>query len=55
MTVAELEGRVLSLELQKSRLLQVATTEQQKAAVALGHDMMIDELKERIEVIKNGG
>jgi len=52
--IAGLENRVEQLRLQMKRLLQVASNEAQKQAVTLGHQMTIDEFKERIDALKSG-
>jgi len=52
--IAGLENRVEQLRLQMKRLLQVASNEAQKQAVTLGHQMTIDEFKERIAALKSG-
>jgi hypothetical protein len=58
MTVAEkiagLENRVEQLRLQMKRLLQVASTPEQKEAVSLGHQMTIGEFQDRIDALKSG-
>jgi hypothetical protein len=58
MTVAEkiagLENRAEQLRLQMKRLLQVASTPEQKEAVTLGHQMTIQEFQERIDALKSG-
>jgi hypothetical protein len=52
--IAGLESRVEQLRLQMRRLLQVASTDEQKKAVTLGHQMTIDEFQERIDALKGG-
>jgi hypothetical protein len=52
--IAGLESRVEQLRFQMKRLLQVASTEEQKQAVTLGHQMTIDEFQQRIDALKSG-
>jgi polysaccharide deacetylase 2 family uncharacterized protein YibQ len=55
MTVIEtLELRVAQIKNQMEALLQIASTDAQKQAVTLGHQMTIDEIQTRINALKAG-
>ena len=58
MTVAEkiagLEERIAGLQSQMNALLAKPISEVQKEAVALGHQMTIEEFQDRIDALKRG-
>ena len=58
MTVAEkiagIEERIAGLQAQMKTLLGRSISEEQKQAVALGHQMTIEEFQDRIDALKRG-
>lgn len=52
--IAGLEKRIAEIQGQQKRLLQVASTEAQKQAVSIGHELAVGEIQERIDILKRG-